>query len=156
MTTSHVKWTGLLLVAATVYFVVAEVDSLTCDRDGSGTCTVAHGKIYRFAEQSFGVAELTGAGVEEYPTTKPRKGDDVPGMYIVVHTTRGPVPLMNHASGIGVSEMEDEAWQIRRFATDATIMELEIEHTNRGIAFIAGALAAMFGGAILLAGSRHT
>lgn len=155
MTASRMKSIGLLLVAATVYFLVAEVDSLTCDRDETRTCTIGHRKIYRSTGQSFAVAELTGARVEEYPRMKPRKGDDPPGMYIVVQTTKGPVPLMNHASGLGVSEMEDQARQISRFATDVTLTELEIEHTNRGIALIVAAFAMASGAAVLLMRSRR-
>lgn len=148
------KWIGLLMFAATAYFLVAEVDSLSCDRSVQ-TCTVTHRKVYRAASQSFRVADLTGAEVAELPSAKPRKGDDPAGMRVVVLTSQGSIPLMNHGTGIGLAEMEEEAAAIRRFAADPSAPRLEVEHRNRRVALAAAAFAFVFGGAVLLVSGRE-
>ena len=144
---------GLLLFAAIGYFLVAEVDSLSCDRDRP-TCTVTHRKIYRSASQSFRVADLTGAELAELPSTRARDGDDVPGVRVVILTSEGSIPLMNHATGLGVSAMGEQVAAIRRFATDPSARRLEVRHQNHAVALAVAAFAFVIAGAVLLATLR--
>jgi hypothetical protein len=142
------KWLGVLLVALAVYFLVAEVDTLTCDR-ASGACTVAHRKIYRSLSKSFPVSDLLGAEVAEFA----RDDDEATSHRVVISTRQGPIPLMNHGTGIGVSKMADEVAAIRRFASDVSIRRLEVEHRNRLVALLVAAFAFVVAGAIVLARS---
>jgi hypothetical protein len=142
------KWLGVALVTAVVYFLVSEVDSLTCDRD-RGTCTVAHRKLYRSLSQSFPVADLTGAELAEYA----RDDDAATSHRVVISTRQGPIPLMNHGTGLGVSKMADEVAAIQRFAADPSIKHLEVEHRNRLVAVLVAAFAFVVCGAIVVARS---
>lgn len=150
MTVPRLKWIAVLLVAATVYFLVAEVDSLSCDR-GRGTCTVTHRKIYRSASQSFRIADMTGAELAELPSTGSEDANEGRGLRVVVLTREGPIPLMNHATGIGVAEMEEQAAAIRGFAADPSAKSLTVEHANHLVAFIVATFAFVVAGAVALA-----
>jgi hypothetical protein len=147
------KWAVVLLVAVVAFFLMAEVDSLSCDRDG-GTCTVAHRKIYRSAAHSFKVEDLIGACLAELPRTKPLQAEDTAGIRVVILTRRGILPLMNHATGLGIATMEEQADAVRRFVSDTSARRLEVEHTNGVVALCAAAFAFVFAGAIALASIR--
>jgi hypothetical protein len=147
---AKIKWAGLLLFTVLCYFLVAEVDSLSCDRDTS-SCIVTHRKIYRTASQSFAVDDLTGADLAELPSTRSRNAEDVPGVRVVILTSRGSIPLMNHATGLGIQTMGEEVAAIRAFAKNASARRLEVEHRNGVVAFAAAAFGFVFAGAVLLA-----
>lgn len=145
-----IKWAGLVLFTALCYFLVAEVDSLSCDR-GTSSCTVTHRKIYRTASQSFPVADLTGADLAELPSTRTRNAEDGTGVRVVILTSRGSIPLMNHATGLGVQEMGEQVAAIRGFAANPSATRLDVEHRNGAVALAVAAFGFVIGGAILLA-----
>ena len=142
-----------MLVAAVAFFLAAEADSLSRDR-ARGTCTLSHRKVYRTAAQSFNASDLIGACLAEFPRTKPLMAEDAAGVRVVILTNVGILPLMNHATGLGIAKMEEEAGAVRRFVSDTSARRLEVEHTNRAVAFSAAAVAFIFAGAVALATIR--
>ena len=60
----------MTLFSGACYGLVAEVDTVSCDRD-TGLCTVTLAKLDRKITQSFPVEDLTGAALRPLPGPEP-------------------------------------------------------------------------------------
>lgn len=125
-----------LLLSGTCYRFLAEVNSLSCDRE-SGQCTVRREKLSGTTERSFAVAQLRGArlgggvasegsSASAKPTTAKR---------IVILTATEEIDFMSFSTDLGRGEMEEQIAAIEKFVQSPEIRRLDIVRDNRKSSF---------------------
>lgn len=136
----------LLLFSGTCYRFLAEVSSLSCDRD-SGQCTVRRAKLSGTTEKSFPVAQLRGARLRgsggSSASAKPSTAKRV-----VILTATDEIEFMSYSSDLGREEMEEQVSAVEKYVQSPAIRRLEIVRDNRkssfAIAMIPFALAVLW------------
>ena len=127
-----------LLLSGGCYCLVAEVDTLTCDRT-AGVCRVTRAKPLGATTQSFAVEDLMGAelgsGWKPGGTGKPSKGTRV-----LLLTKQESIPFMSYTTELGRAEMDDQVAAVRRFVASPTTPRLEIRRDNRASSLLIAAI----------------
>ena len=136
------------LLGGGCYCLVAEVDTLTCDRS-AGVCTASRTTPLRATTQSFAVEDLKGAelgsGWKPGGTGKPSKGKR-----ILLTTNGEPIPFMGYTTELSMREMEEQAAEVRRYVASATTRRLEIRRDNRTSSLLIAAIPFGLGVALLV------
>jgi len=145
----------MTLFSGACYALIAEVDTASCDR-GTGSCTVTLAKLDRKITQSFPVEDLTGADLRPLPGPEP--DDDTVDMTVrVVLLKKGqPVPFMTYASAFGLSGMEANVNEVRRYVANTSVRRLDLRRDNRRVAALAALPALALGMALLFVALRKS
>jgi hypothetical protein len=138
----------MALSSGACYSLIAEVDSVSCDRDAGG-CEVTRVKVYRTSTQSFPVAELTGADLRPIPGPEPDDNTADMTVRVVILTDKQPIPFMTYASAFGLSGMEADVNAVSRYVASPSVKRLDLRRDNRMWAALA-ALAPLALSALLL------
>lgn len=141
-----------LLLSGGCYCLVAEVDTLKCDRS-AGVCTVTRTKPLGATTQSFAVEDLKGAelgsGWKPGGTAKPSKGKR-----ILLITKRESIPFMNYTTELSMREMEEQVAAVRRYVASATTQRVEIRRDNRTSSLLIAAIPFVFALTVVLGLNR--
>ncbi len=137
------------LASGGCYSLIAEVDTLQCDRE-TGFCTLRQSKVFGTTMESFAVEELKGAelgrvGDDSEPSTARR---------LVLITTKGPVPFMNYATDLSMAEMEEQVGAVARYLGSETERRLEFARDNRLSSFLLAMIPFSVGVVLLIASKR--
>jgi hypothetical protein len=141
-----------LLLSGGCYCLVAEVDTLTCDRSAD-VCTVTRAKPLGATTQSFAVEDLKGAevgsGGKPGGTAKPSTGKRV--LFITKQET---IPFMNYTTDLAKAEMEEQAAAVARYVASPTTRHLEFRRDNRTSSLLIAAIPFALSVAIVLGLNR--
>lgn len=134
-----------LLLSGGCYCLVAEVDTLTCDR-GAGVCTLTRAKPIGATTQSFAVEDLKGAELGAGWKSGSSSSKPSTGTRVLLITKQETIPFMGYTTDLARAEMKEQVAAVQRYVSSPTTRRLEIRRDNRTstllIAAIPFALAA--------------
>lgn len=142
---SLVVFAVLSLWGVSCYSVMAEVDTLLCDRT-TDVCTLIYRRARSARVQEFPLHGLTGAELRLSRSARERNFSAT----VVLLTEDGPIPFMTYSSGFGKSEMRRQVTEVERFLATPSMQRLQLRLDNRVSSSLWAAFPLSFGAAMFL------